>query len=810
MSIDDVQPDLPSFYNPTETAFVPQPAESLEAIYATIQRQGAGENGESIAEQFAQVTQTILRRETEKSSSLGVNVLREQDNWALQLFRNEYSAWRLLEMLERDAQQQQHELLRLQSVDPITALSHQRAANELFIADSNYRRQRVVVQWLQRISAELDAPSHEMLDTSEKDKPFTFREVQQRTPSERANSSLVGELDPDALVRESLLHKRQKRIHEKDQAANDVLLKQLWKYARCGQLEDAKQTCRTVGQHWRAATLSGGSLYEPPKTGAASGNMYRSVWKMACLSIAKSTANIHEKALYALLADDLEDVLPACQSWEDYLWAYLHVIVESKIDREIDSMRNAHCDFAYPSMERGAKENRSLFSRPAVDASTESVFDALKVSPNAQVRDACAEKFHVVQEYLILGKFDQLFDLLAQWCKEEQLAAYPSIRRHFVRFAAHFALYFFRDVELSEQHAAINSTLVDYIELLIESGKAEFTALYTARLPNSSRVEVYSRLLSRVVATEQRRALLSAAQEMGLDVYAIARRTVEIIRELTEDASIVGASTAMKPAPGQLFVDPSLVDEKDSRRIGAIEFLRFDPRQCVEALLQGNAIVSSFLLRGKTAAAQQAFESLNVAALQHELREVQQQGRSDEIELSEREFKHYVALVDALGAFDKWRMHHFGEKPREPVKPTEGEPFVFFRYERELTSYKADITKWKSLDGALSNKAARLLARTIGIENADGVWLSIDNPSRKQVLAALRKIYVPRMFGLLYEVLQQSKKFEDCIDLANALADSELELHEEFNRAQMQEMLVLFRETSISLLGNKLDAYGFH
>jgi len=77
-----------------------------------------------------------------------------------------------------------------------------------------------------------------------------------------------------------------------------------------------------------------------------SGNMRRDLWKKTCKAIANnvssSTVRPHtfradlrhvalqsalsdqERALYACLTGDLENTLPACQTWEDHLWAHLN------------------------------------------------------------------------------------------------------------------------------------------------------------------------------------------------------------------------------------------------------------------------------------------------------------------------------------------------------------------------------------------------------------------------------------------------------------------------------------------------------
>lgn len=39
-----------------------------------------------------------------------------------------------------------------------------------------------------------------------------------------------------------------------------------------------------------------------------------------------------ERALYAALTSDLQTLLPACHTWEDYLWAHLSARIESRLE----------------------------------------------------------------------------------------------------------------------------------------------------------------------------------------------------------------------------------------------------------------------------------------------------------------------------------------------------------------------------------------------------------------------------------------------------------------------------------------------
>lgn len=84
---------------------------------------------------------------------------------------------------------------------------------------------------------------------------------------------------------------------------------------------------------------------------ALEGNRTRALWKRSCRAIAKNVCRLEsrereaavadlskphlsasERALYAALTSDLPTLLPACHTWEDYLWAHLSARIESRLE----------------------------------------------------------------------------------------------------------------------------------------------------------------------------------------------------------------------------------------------------------------------------------------------------------------------------------------------------------------------------------------------------------------------------------------------------------------------------------------------
>ena len=68
-----------------------------------------------------------------------------------------------------------------------------------------------------------------------------------------------------------------------------------------------------------------------------------SVFRIALLVISYSRLiqpilSLAERNLYAALISDLPSVLPACETWEDHLWAYVQSRMEDRIEQRCSEL----------------------------------------------------------------------------------------------------------------------------------------------------------------------------------------------------------------------------------------------------------------------------------------------------------------------------------------------------------------------------------------------------------------------------------------------------------------------------------------
>ena len=51
---------------------------------------------------------------------------------------------------------------------------------------------------------------------------------------------------------------------------------------------------------------------------------------------------MYERAIYAALSGNLKHLLPACETWADYLWAYFKVMADTRVEQEVRIQTTNH------------------------------------------------------------------------------------------------------------------------------------------------------------------------------------------------------------------------------------------------------------------------------------------------------------------------------------------------------------------------------------------------------------------------------------------------------------------------------------
>ncbi|KAJ1969233.1 Nucleoporin nup84 [Dispira parvispora] len=288
-----------------------------------------------------------------------------------------------------------------------------------------------------------------------------------QTSLERARSGLssafsgtqpeeyVTSLDPDAP------HREHKKLHSGDEAFERELIQTLFQFLRRGRLHEAIELCHNNGMAWRAASMRGGLFYHDPllEVGVRSrdavvpedsdsendlshvdtydeeaiGSLDRTRWKQACLMLSQDKAlDKTERAIYSALIGALDNLLPVCETWEDYLWAYYTAIIESRVDQYLQqrSHQQELVEGIVPDgLVQEERELRALFDSnglaplclsvdqviEAGDLNPDAVFERIMHASNTQVAlQATQDPYRRIQMMVILGRTSELVQQFAE------------------------------------------------------------------------------------------------------------------------------------------------------------------------------------------------------------------------------------------------------------------------------------------------------------------------------------------------------------------------------------------------------------
>uniref|UniRef100_A0A8I3NIR6 Nuclear pore complex protein n=3 Tax=Canis lupus familiaris TaxID=9615 RepID=A0A8I3NIR6_CANLF len=349
----------------------------------------------------------------------------------LWLLQQEMVTWRLLASLYRDRVQS---ALEEENTFAVTALnaSEKMVVEALFQRDSLVRQSQLVVDWLESIAKDEIGDFSDNIEFYAKSVYWenTLHTLKQRQLPSYIGSvrPLVTELDPDAPIRQKM------PLDDLDREDEVRLLKYLFTLIRAGMTEEAQRLCKRCGQAWRAATLEGWKLYHDPNVNGGTelepveGNPYRIIWKISCWRMAEDELfNRYERAIYAALSGNLKQLLPVCDTWEDTVWAYFRVMVDSLVEQEIRT--------SVVNLDETEELPREYLE---ANWTLEKVFEELQATDKKRVLEENQEHYHIVQKFLILGDIDGLMNEFNKWLSKSR----NNLPGHLLRFMTHLILFF--------------------------------------------------------------------------------------------------------------------------------------------------------------------------------------------------------------------------------------------------------------------------------------------------------------------------------------------------------------------------------
>lgn len=618
------------------------------------------------------------------------------------------------------------------------------------------------------------------------------------TMNPNAGLELCPAMDPDAPIR------TKKSLAHTDKEVEIRLFKHLFKFVRAGKLAEGQELAQRVGYHWLSATLDGWlpysdpnldeenlgtiAIHQPFEIRPVSGNKKRDVWKQTCFRSARIHGlTSYEKAILGVFGGNLKSVLPVCHNWSDQLWARFKCSIDIKIER---ALRN-------PKIV--PQENKYLTDYPQEFYDNyQNIKDIFKSISELKIVSPFKEAtiHQTVQKHMILDDIDGLLNQLEAWCRtldydNNLIENNGAISPHFLRFFAHVVL-FLRELNLVTADDARGTKIIEsYISLLIQQKSIENVAHYTTFLPGPNQTVCYAKLLATINDREERMHCLRIANESKLDVNEITQTVVELI--IQEPNVQVNASLNASVAE----IESTKTSSSDKRKIDALDYLLYlDEKNYVAILHHGNVMLRHFALQKKMDAVKETFLKLPAdlsGRVENQWRVHSNRDITTSLKNNLRELDAFRVILEAQKELSEWsELHH--KKPEKPKKPANLSRFCDnVNYEQRLKQYQQEMDHWRQLrevkTSELTDKISELFYFT-------GGWMKdlpssdeMSNETRLKQLGKLRKVFIPQMITVYFNVLHLTLRYEECLKVSHLLTNDDLKLYEEFSKNQLRDLL---------------------
>jgi len=376
---------------------------------------------------------------------------------------------------------------------------------------------------------------------------------------------------------------------------------------------------------------------------------------------------------------------------------------------------------------------------------------------------------------------------MVDWVKE------GGVEAHLLRLMCHMVLVH-RSLGIHADPAGEERILTEYTRYLMGRDMINLIPWYVSKLDESTQLPLHSAYLSSVQNQEDQALCLQLGLECGLDINAMIVSAVSIVRK------------------GDDTVD-------NEAMVNSLGWLTLDPSQVQDLLYQTNAVMRRLLGLGQVELAGEALAKVPRDTQNLILEAWRSEGGGQTMEAAlVREYLALKVYLEAQDTFSDWFDHFHRGQPRRPVitdNPTFTEKVA---HEQKEKQYLAELDRWRGGQLIQSRQAEQKLKEIL---NFPGGWLldedSIndeemideDESKRKDEMASLRGELIPKTFLLLHSVLHNTGQYQAAITLANIVADESTANYAAFNKEQIKQFLGKVRESSLAVLDEGKDPWGF-
>lgn len=616
--------------------------------------------GDAVIEPFLQDAGSNFAKQLEEYYERRINEPTETlyGNELASLFVEERSIWKLANALYTD-RYQRYTNMDDNQLPPSSATDFQ-LVQHLLTTSESMADAAIVRNWLEKT-----APSFQPVSPRKGGWYLTQAEIKNKTrPLQQKPNNIITELDPDAVYRQ------EKRLVPEDEMFENRLLRTIYFLIRRGKIEEAITLVSSSDQSWRAASIRGGLYFRDPKlenndfeglsydldceddantvmgdefSDVPAGNLNRFLWKSTCYAISKESKNPkYERALYAILCGDLDTLLQACETWEDYLWAYYNCLMESRIETYFRQCGRTN-------------EPTGLPTPPLLELTEKEIFENLEQSPEQAIYQLAWKDYSQIKKHMILGSLDELIEDI-----HVKLTSPPGQEKSHVDFrvirTVSLLILFLRTFGLLQEPSSGDLIIQVYIYRLSQLNQFRFAILYCSKLSNNMQVDVYANLLSSINdSLEVRLECLRYGSMYGLNFDQVLLVTAE--KSLESAASKDLPTEGLDPERFSFTTWCEEIPLSVVLQVRAFEWINHESSFFAESISLCNSACRRFLKSGRVWAANVLLTAMPKNFVLPEWRVELEDGASipDDLAMSAQEYLNYDLLLDGFRRLDKWK-----------------------------------------------------------------------------------------------------------------------------------------------------------
>ena len=177
--------------------------------------------------------------------------------------------------------------------------------------------------------------------------------------------------------------------------------------------------------------------------------------------------------------------------------------------------------------------------------------------------------------------------------------------------------------------------------------------------------------------------------------------------------------------------------------------------------------------------------------------------------------------LTAMEAFNDWFDHFHKGQPVRPVL-AEGASFTEkVAHEQREKVYQGEMERWRGGQVVQSRQAEERIRAVLAFpggwlveeEREQDMTMEVEgepvDQERDAELISLRRLLIPRMVTLLHSLLHSTGQHQQCVALADTVADESHGLYQTFTPDSLRELLVKIRESALAGMEKGRDAWGY-